>query len=67
MSLRNKISDNEDNKGKYTFMISDEVPYIYASILQDTYIACSICNDEVSCHELPKDEFEILKKEHCLS
>ena len=67
VSVRNKISDNEDNKRKWTFMISDGVPYIYASILQDTYVPCSICNEEVSSHQLPKDEFEILKKEHSAS
>ena len=67
VSVRNKISDNEDNKRKWTFMISDGVPYIYASILQDTYVTCSICNEEVSSHQLPEDEFETLKKEHSAS
>ena len=59
MPVRIKISDNEENKQKWTFMISDGVPYIYASILQDTYVTSSICNEEINNHQLPKDEFEI--------
>ena len=57
--VRIKISDNEENKKKWTFMVSDGVPYIYSSILQDTYVTCSICNEEINNHQLPKDEFEI--------
>ena len=59
MPVRIEISDNEENKRKWTFMISDGVPFIYASILQDTYVTCSICNEEINNHHLPKDEFEI--------
>ena len=37
------------------------------SILQDSCVACIICNEEVIIHQLPKDKFEILKREHSAS
>ena len=40
-SVKNNFSDSEDGQ-KWTFIISDEVPCIYASTTQDSYVICSI-------------------------
>ena len=42
VSVTNNISDSEDRR-KWTFMINDGIPYIYASTMQDLYVICSIC------------------------
>ena len=41
------------------------MPYIYASIIQDTHVNCSICKKEI-CNQVSQDEFEDLKREHDL-
>ena len=37
------------------------------TILQGSCVACIICNEEAIIHQLLKDKFEILKKEHSAS
>ena len=42
VSVASNVSDNEDER-KWTFIINNGVPYIYASTIQDSYVVCSIC------------------------
>ena len=65
VSVTSNISDSADGR-KWTFMISDGVPYIYASTMQDSYLVCSICKKEI-CNKVSQDEFEDLKREHSFS
>ena len=54
----------EDNSRQWTFLISDGVPYIYASLLQDRVLICKVCGEEmkgISCND---KEFALLQKEH---
>ena len=65
VSVTSNVSDSKDGR-KWTFMISDGVPYIYASTMQDSYVVCSICRKEI-CNQVSQDEFEDLKQEHSFS
>ena len=51
------LCDN-DHDGKWTFLHSDGVPYVYSSDIQDYYLKCSDCKEEVDTKGLLKDEWE---------
>ena len=54
----------EDNCGQWTFLISDGVPYIYASLLQDRVLICKVCWEEINGISCNDKDIVLVQKEH---
>ena len=62
VSATNKLSKNESNC-KWTLLICDGVPYTIPSNLQDKYLFCNICKEEIK-NMVDIEELEKMKSEH---
>ena len=62
VSATNKLGKNENNR-KWTLLICDGVPYTIASNLQDKYLFCNICKEEIK-NMVGIEELEKTKREH---
>ena len=62
VSATSNFGKNENNR-KWTLLISDGVPYTTASNLQDKYLFCNICKEEVK-NMVDIEELEKMKSDH---
>ena len=62
VSATSNLGKNENNR-KWTLLISGGVPYTTASNLQDKYLFCNICREEVK-NMVDIEELEKMKSEH---
>ena len=62
VSATKKLSKNENNC-KWTLLICDGVPYTIASNLQDKYLFCNVCKEEIK-NMVDIEELEKMKSGH---
>ena len=53
-----------DSKRKWSIVLSDGVPYVLASEVQDNFLVCSSCGMEVDKKDVEQESWIEFEKEH---